>query len=320
MSKELLSFVVPCYRSEKTIEGVVAEIIERWGEKSELYDYEIVLVSDASPDNVWSVIKRLANENDRIKGVCFSKNYGQHAALLAGYRKCRGDIIITLDDDGQSPMDSLYKLVDSIHEGNDVVFAKFVEKKKSLGRKLGSSFNRKISEIMIDFPKEIEPNSFYAMKAFVAKEMIRYDNSYPYIAGLITRTTRKIANVDTIQRERLEGKSNYTLGKLIGLFMNGFTAFSVKPLRIATFLGFICAAIGFIAGVVFVIMKLINPAVAVGFTTLIAVMLLIGGLQMIMLGLIGEYIGRIYISINKSPQYVVREEINTEKETEKVEI
>lgn len=320
MSKELLSFVVPCYRSEKTIEGVVAEIIERCGEKSELYDYEIVLVSDASPDNVWSVIKRLANENDRIKGVCFSKNYGQHAALMAGYRNCRGDIVITLDDDGQTPLEYLYDLVDAIHEDNDVVFARFTEKQKSLGRRLGSSFNRKMIEVMIDFPKEIEPNSFCAIKGFIIKEMIRYENSYPYVAGLITRTTKKIANINAVQRARKEGKSSYTLGKLISLWVNGFTAFSVKPLRIATFLGFICAAIGFIVGVVFVIMKLINPAVAVGFTTLIAVMLLIGGLQMIMLGLIGEYIGRIYISINKSPQYVVREEINTGKETEKVEI
>lgn len=320
MTKELLSFVIPCYRSENTIEGVVAEIIEKCSERSELYDYEIILVCDASPDNVWSVIKRLAEGNKRIRGVCFSQNYGQHAALLAGYRKCRGDIVVTLDDDGQSPLDSLYDLIDSIHEGNDVVFAKYVEKKKSFGRRLGSSFNKKMSEIMIGFPKEIEPNSFYAMKAFVAKEMIRYENSYPYIAGLITRTTKKLANVEAVQRKRLEGKSNYTIGKLISLFMNGFTAFSIKPLRIATILGFICAAIGFVVGIVMVIKKLINPDIAAGYTSLIAALLFIGGLIMLMLGLIGEYLGRIYISINKSPQYVVREEINTEDETEKVEV
>lgn len=318
MTKELLTFVIPCYRSEKSIEGVVDEIIEKCGEQAELYDYEVILVCDASPDDVWSVITRLAEGNKRIKGVCFSKNYGQHAALMAGYKRAKGDIIISLDDDGQCPVESIYDFIDSIHSGNDIVFARYAKKNDGIFRAIGTAVNKKMSEMMIEMPKDIENTSFFAMKRFVAKEMVKYEHSYPYIAGLMTRTTRRLANVDAVQRPRKEGKSGYTMRKLIALWMNGFTAFSVKPLRLATFTGCLCAFIGFVVGVTMVIRKLINPEIAAGYTSLIAVVLFVGGLLMLMMGLVGEYIGRIYISINNSPQYVVREEINTDDETEKV--
>ncbi len=320
MSKELLSFVIPCYRSEKTIESVVQEIIDTCAQKPELFDYEIILVCDASPDNVWGVIKRIAENNKKISGLCFSKNFGQHAALMAGFRRAKGDIIVALDDDGQCPIESLYELIDSVHSGNDIVFARYPKRSESLFRRMGSMVNKKMAEIMIELPKNIDGTSFYAMKSFVAKEMVKYDHSYPYIGGLVTRTTRSIGNVDTVHRARLEGKSGYTLGKLIALWINGFTAFSVKPLRIATILGCICAIAGFAAGIVFIVQKLINPDIVVGFTSIISVILFIGGLQMLMLGLIGEYIGRIYICINKSPQYVIREEVNTETDKEATEV
>lgn len=319
MSKELLSFVIPCYRSEKTIESVVKEITDTCAQKSDLYDYEIILVCDASPDNVWSVIKKLAEGNKKISGICFSKNYGQHAALMAGFRKTKGDMVVVLDDDGQCPLESLYDLLDSVHSGNDIVFARYSQKAVGLFRRMGTAINKKMAEIMIEMPKNVDNTNFYVMKAFVAKEMVKYEHSYPYIGGLMTRTTRKFGNVDAVQRARLEGKSGYTLGKLIALWINGFTAFSVKPLRIATILGCLCAAAGFIAGIVFIIQKLLNPEVVLGFTTTISVILFIGGLQMLMLGLIGEYIGRIYICINKSPQYVIREEVNTDNTMEAAE-
>lgn len=311
--KELLSFVIPCYRSEKTITSVIDEIIDKCDEKSELFDYEIVLINDCSPDNVWSVIKELTEKNKRIKAAAFARNFGQHAALMAGYKRCSGDIIITLDDDGQSPIDAIYDLVDAIHEGYDVVYGKYVQKKSSFFRVWGSSVNKKMSEMLLGKPKDITTNSFFGMKRFVAEEMVRYENSYPYIEGLIMRTTRNIKNVTVMQRERQIGRSGYTLGKLISLWVNGFTAFSVKPLRIATIAGCICAFVGFIVGLILVIQKLLNPDIAAGYTSLISVMLLIGGLQMLMLGLVGEYIGRIYISINNSPQYVIKEEINLEQ-------
>ena len=314
MNRELLSFVIPCYRSEKTIAAVTAELIGEIEKRADAYDYEIFLVNDHSPDNVLEVIRRLCAENPKIHGISFARNFGQHAALMAGYARCKGSIIISLDDDGQAPVESIYALVDKIHEGYDVVFGRYPDVKQSGFRKFGSRINRLMSETLLEQPKEISGNSFYAMRDFIARDMVRYRNPYPYLGGLIFRATRNAANVDVNQRERLVGKSGYSLRKLFALWMNGYTAFSVKPLRLASMLGVGSAAIGFIMAIVTVLHKLINPSVQIGYSSLMAVILFIGGLIMLMLGLIGEYIGRIYICLNSSPQYVIRELINIKRD------
>lgn len=316
MEKELLSFVIPCYRSEKTIGSVVAELKSEISKRAENYDYEIYLVNDCSPDNVWQVIKELCAEDPKIHGICFSKNFGQHAALMAGYSFCRGRIIISLDDDGQAPVESIYALVDKINEGYDVVFGRYPKVMQSAFRQFGSKLNDKMSEVMLGKPKDISGNSFYAVRDFVVKEMLNYKNSYPYLGGLIFRTTVNAANIDVKHRSRIEGSSGYTLGKLIKLWVNGFTAFSVKPLRAATVIGLASAAAGVIYGIYIVVRKLAHPELQIqlGWSSIMAVMLFLGGLIMSMLGLIGEYIGRIYISINNSPQYVLKETVNIEDE------
>ncbi len=310
MSRELLSFVIPCYRSEKTIEAVVEELKKEISKRGDEYDYEIFLVNDHSPDNVWSVICSLCKSDEKIHGISFSRNFGQHSALMAGYAHCKGSIIITLDDDGQAPVESIYALVDKLHEGYDVVFGRYDEVKQNLFRRIGSRTNEFMCEWLLEKPEKVATNSFYGMKDFVLKDMIRYNNPYPYIGGLIFRVTRNVADVKVVQRERAQGSSGYSLFKLIALWMNGFTAFSVKPLRIASWIGIISSMIGFIMTIATVVRKLLNPAVQLGYSSLMAVMLFIGGLIMLMLGLIGEYIGRIYICLNNSPQYVVKECIN----------
>ena len=315
--KELLSFVIPCYRSEKTIRPVITELIQEISRRKEQYEYEIFLINDCSPDNVWQVIRELCQENEKIHGISFARNFGQHSALMAGYRFCRGEIIISLDDDGQAPVESIYALVDKIKEGYDVVFGRYPEVKQSAFRKWGSHLNHIMTEVLLEKPKEIVSNSFYAMRRFVAREMLHYQNSFPYIGGLIFRTTRNIANVDVNQRERAEGKSGYNLMKLVMLWLNGFTAFSVKPLRIASLIGFVSAVLGFLWGIYTIIHKLVNPEVLLGYSSLMAIILFIGGLIMLMLGMIGEYVGRIYISLNNSPQYVLKELINIEQEEQR---
>lgn len=315
--KQLLSFVIPCYRSENTITGVVEEIITRCGEHRDEYDLEIILVCDCSPDNVWQVIKGLADKYSFVRGILFARNFGQHAALLAGYGESRGDIVITCDDDGQSPLESAFDLAKKVSEGYDVVYGQYPSEKRSFFRGFGSELNSKMSEWLLDKPKGIKCTSFYAMNRMVADEMTRYDNAYPYLEGLIMRTTRTMANIPVAHRERREGRSGYTLKKLIGLMMNGFTAFSVVPLRMADVAGVICAFIGFVFAIYTVINKFIHPDVPIGYSSVMAVLLLVGGIIMVILGLIGEYIGRIYICINKSPQYVVREKINTDKDSKR---
>ena len=304
-----ISFVIPCYRSEKTLSGVVAEITEKM-KTLDAYEYDIVLVNDCSPDGTLEVIRELCRENDKIKGIDFAKNFGQHSALMAGLRYSDGDYVVCLDDDGQTPADEVDKLLRKLEEGYDAVYAKYDHKQHSTFRNFRSRLNERMARMMLGKPKELYVSSYFAVKRFVVEDMVRYENSYPYVIGLVLRSTGNIANVPVHHREREVGTSGYTLKKLTGLWFNGFTAFSVKPLRIATAVGAFSAMAGFFYGLYTIIKRLVNPAVPMGFSSTMAAIVFFGGMIMLMLGLIGEYIGRIYISLNNSPQYVIRERIN----------
>lgn len=312
----LISFVIPCYRSEQTLPKVVKEItdtIEGMNTAGKNYDYEIILVDDCSPDNTLYVIRGLCEKNKKLKGINLSRNFGQHAALMAGFHYIKGDIVVCLDDDGQTPADEVGKLLSEIEKGSDVVYAKYEHKMHSLFRNFGSWVNEEMARVMLGKPKDIYVSSYFAAKRFIIEEMKKYTNSYPYVIGLVLRTTKRISNVSVNHREREIGTSGYTFRKLIGLWFNGFTAFSVKPLRVATAMGCFLASMGFLYGIYTVIKKLVNPAVPMGFSSMMSALVFIGGMIMLMLGLIGEYIGRIYISMNNSPQFVIREIMNEEE-------
>lgn len=305
-----LSFVIPCYHSAQTIEAVVRDIVATVAQRSE-YRYEILLVNDNPPDDTWDVIRRLCAENERIHGICFSKNFGQHSALMAGYRHVTGDIVVSLDDDGQNPPSEMFKLIDALDEQTDLVYANYKSKKHSLFRNFGSRVNDGMVRWLLNKPKGLYLASYYAAKRFVVEEMIRCENPFPYIDGLALRSTSAYKNVDIEHRERAAGKSGYSFGKLLALWVNGFTSFSVKPLRLATLFGFVTSAIGFVLALVIVILKLaLKDAVSAGWPSLMTVVLILNGAVMMMLGLVGEYVGRIYITMNKSPQYVIKREIN----------
>src|SRR5574344_33722 len=169
---------------------------------------------------------------------------------------------------------------------------------------------KKMAEHIIGQPKTLQTTSFFIVRDFIIKEIVRYPNPFPYIGGLVDRATKNLGNVEIEHRHRLQGKSGYTISGLISLWINAFTAFSVMPLRMATLMGFFCAIIGLIAGVYIIVQKVLFPDILLGYTSLMSALLFIGGMLMLILGLIGEYIGRIYICINQSPQYVVRDSIN----------
>ena len=306
-----ISFVIPCYNSSKTIESVVNEIVTTVNKRDD--EYEIILVNDCSTDDVWNVIKKLRKYNSRIKGICFAKNFGQHSALMAGYNKASGDIVVSLDDDGQTPADEVYSLIDKLNEGYDVVYASYDHKQHSSARNLGTKLNNMMCEKLLGKPKGLTITSYFVAKRFVIDEIKKYSNSYAYVPGLVLRTTNSIASVPVNHRAREEGKSGYSFTKLIALWMNGFTAFSVKPLRISTFIGMMTAVIGFIYCIFILVNKIINPKVPIGWTSTIGVMLLIGGMILFVLGMIGEYLGRAYISLNNSPQYVIKEETDADE-------
>lgn len=312
--KTLLSFVIPCYRSEFTIEKVIDEIIDTVSQRDN-YDYEIICVNDCSPDNVYEVLTKIAAKNTKVKVIDLASNKGKDSAILAGYKYVRGDYIVNIDDDFQCPVCELWKIMEPIEKDEcDCVTANYYKKKQSLIKNIGSDINMVMAQIMLGKPKGLRFENFTVIKRFVMDEMIKYNKPYPYFEGLVFRVTKRISVVKMEERSRGDDKSTgFTLKKSFSLWLNGFTSFSVKPLRISSVLGFVFAFIGFITGIIMVIQKMIDPDVPAGYTSLIAVQLLIGGIIMIILGLIGEYVGRIYICLNNTPQYVIRNTINIEK-------
>ena len=306
-----VSFVIPCYRSEVTLPGVVDEIKTTMNTLG--HEYEIVLVNDCSPDNTFGTIRKLAEENDNIIGIDLAKNFGQHCALMAGMRHAEGDVVVCLDDDGQTPADEVGKLLQKLDEGYDVCYASYGKKQHSGFRNFGSKVNELMTRVMLGKPKELYVSSYFAVKRFVVNDMLKYEQSYAYVIGLVLRATKNVANVEVNHRAREVGKSGYTLKKLFALWFNGFTAFSIKPLRIATGIGCFCAGSGFLYGIYTIIKKLVLVDVQAGFSALMSVLVFVSGMIMLMLGLIGEYVGRIYICMNNSPQYVIRETIGKNK-------
>ncbi len=311
---KMVSFIIPCYRSEETLPGVIEEINRKMKEMTD-YSYEVILVNDCSPDHTFEKIRELCQENENITGINLARNFGQHSALMAGFHYAKGDIIVCLDDDGQTPADEADRLLNAILDGADVVYAKYPHKHHSGFRNWGSHINELMTRVMLGKPKELYLSSYFAAKRFVIDEVVKYEYAYPYVIGLILRTTRNIVNVEVNHRDRWTGESGYTMSKLLNLWFNGFTAFSVKPLRIATAGGAVCAGIGFLYGIYTIIKKIfINPpGLVMGFSALMAVLVFMGGMLMLMLGLVGEYMGRMYLSMNRSPQYVIREVVSKEE-------
>lgn len=302
-----IAFVIPCYRSADTIAGV-AEEIDAVMRTRQGYEHRLVLVNDGSPDDTLVTLRELSGRPG-VTVLDLAKNFGQHSAVLAGVEESRSwgaDIVVCLDDDGQTPADEVFSLIDKIEAGFDVVYARYDIKKHSSYRNLGSWCNELLSRLLLKKPRNLYISSYFAMRRFVADELVRYHNSFPYLAGLILRTTHSIGNVSVTHRRRSAGRSGYTFGRLIALWLNGFTAFSVLPLRISMLFGVLSALLGFGLGLYAVINKFLSPNVPMGWTTTVAAVSLIGGMILLVLGMIGEYVGRIYISINNSPQYVIR--------------
>lgn len=308
---KLLSFVIPCYRSEKTIKKVIHEIKHIVSQR-EGYDYEIIAVNDCSPDNVYEVLEDIAEKDKKVKVVNLARNMGKHSAILAGYAFVQGDYIVNLDDDFQSPTYELWHMLEPLEKDIcDVTTAIYLEKKESRIKKIGSDFNLWMTEVLLDKPQGLRMENFSVMKKFVCNEILCYKNPYPYLEGLIFRVTKNVKGIKMEQRERADDNaSGFTFGKSLALLLNGLTAFSVRPLRFASICGLMFATLGFVYGIFIIVKKILMPSMLVGYSSLMAILLFSMGLIMIMLGLIGEYLGRIYICINNSPQYVIRNTIN----------
>lgn len=312
--KEKISVVIPCYNSEQNIENVIKTDIQIFEDLC-IEHYEFVLVNDASKDDTWKVIKKISIENDAIIAVDLAKNCGQHGAIMAGFRQASGDYVVVSDDDGQTQMEVIGEMLNKLKQGYDVVTTEWLTKsKRSLVRRIGTKMSNVMNEVLLKAPKGIPFSIFFVARKFVIDEVIRYDNPYPHIPGLILRTSHNIGIVKTEQLERQNGVSGYSFRKLFSLWMNGFTAFSVVPLRVATYLGGCSAFLGFAYGIYIIIRRLLFSNIAVGWSSTIAILLFMSGLILCVLGMIGEYVGRIYMCINNSPQYVVKQVVKSGEE------
>ena len=312
----LISVAIPCYKSEKTIERVVNEIKEVITAEPG-YDYQIVLVNDYPFDNTFSVIKKLCEQDEKIVGVNLSRNFGQAAAKMAAIPYVKGDVLVVMDDDGQHPAEGIIPLVKKIEEGYDVVYAYFKKKKHNAFKRITSTINRKIAEFNGTKVKGIHASSFYAISRFAVDAYADYHSPFPSTMGYLNKLIGKVTEIEMPHRARLEGTSNYTLKKLLKLWLTGFTNFSVAPLHAISFIGAFVAILGFLFGLGIVITKIVNPAMAAGYASTMSVMLLLGGMILFALGFIGEYIGRIYMTVSNLQQYRVRETVNGDKDKEK---
>ena len=313
---KLISIVIPCYNSQATIRKVVEMVMEEF-QKMDQYECEFVLVNDGSPkDDTYGEIRRLGKDYTNVKGVNLLRNFGQHNALMAALHYTSGDYILGMDDDMQTHPSQISKLIHKMEEGFDLVYGCYPKKKNSFLKNLSSKLNEVSSRILLGRPKDIVSSNFWMITRQVRDEVIKYDSFNPYIDGIFYRTTHKIGNVEVEHFKREVGTSNYTLKKLMKLWL-AYWNYSVIPLRISSVLGCISAAGGFLAAICIIIYKLIDPTVIVGWSSTMCIVVVFAGLILMVLGIIGEYLGKMILILNRTPQFIVRETINIADKDEK---
>ena len=303
-----LSICVPVYKSETILEKFV-ETIQK--EVNFVSDMELILVNDCSPDNSWQKIVELKQKYDFIVGVNLIKNFSQHNAVMAALNEASGDIIITMDDDLQHNPADIVKLYNQIiNEKFDVCYTKFLNREHKSWKVWGSKFNDMVANLLVNKPRDLYLSPFRAMTKQVRDFIISYDGPYPYVDGLILSVTNNIGVVEVEHNKRFEGEGNYSFVKSVSLWTKMATGFSVLPLRLATYIGLIVSFSAFLFGIVLILNKLIFGVSLVGWTSTIVIILFLGGIQLMTLGILGEYIGRIYLKLNGKKQFIIKEKTN----------
>lgn len=299
-----LSIVVPVYRGADTVGKLVAAL----SALKPAGGLEIVLVNDGSPDNSGDVCRALAaTASVPLTYIEHARNFGEHNAVMSGLRHARGSYVITMDDDLQNPPEEVVKLYDHARAGGwDVVYTRYARKEHEGWRNLGSRFANWVADQLMDKPRGLYLSSFRCMSALVVREVAKYTGPYPYIDGLVMQVTQRIDSIEVMHLARMEGRSNYTLRRLIRLWLNLATNFSLMPLRLAMFAGVAMGILGMM-GAVFTMIEALTKETPSGWASVMTVTLLLAGVQFLILGVMGEYLGRAFLSANGKPQGVVRE-------------
>lgn len=310
----LVSIVIPCYNSEHTIGEVVDLCMEEF-DKMDGYECEMILVNDFSRDGTFEAIRRAAEKYPNVTGISLAKNFGQHAAIMAGLHYVRGELVVGMDDDMQNHPSQIRQFLEKEKEGYDVVFGVFQERKFGFMKNLTGAVSRFLLWHLLERPKGIQMSSFWLARRYVIEKVKEYEGNNAFIQLLFFRTTHNMANIEIEHYEREVGQSNYTFRKGLKLFMS-FMNYSTIPLRLATVFGVLFSLAGFIAALVVLIHKLVDPSVAVGWSSLMCAMLILFGIVFLMLGILGEYVGKLILTSSKTPQYVIRDIVNEDRKTE----
>jgi len=302
---EAVTIVIPVYNGAETVPELVEDLIRTFLPE---FSLEIILVNDYSQDESHDVCLAVRDSHpDLVTYISLSRNFGEHNAVMAGLHHATGNFVVTMDDDGQNPPSEATELVREAVRGRfDVVYSKYISKKHSLLRNLGSWFNDKVATFMLRKPSNLYLCSFRVLSRFLVDEIIKYDLPYPYVDGLVLRSTANIGTLPTRHNERVTGQSGYTWRKLLRLWLNMFTNFSILPLRIASAIGFGFASIGLCVGTYTMYERLQNPDLPVGWATIAVLTSILGGVQLMALGVVGEYLGRLFLGANRQPQFIVR--------------
>lgn len=306
-----IDIVIPVYNSENCL----AELVNQLEYSLNKYSYHIYFVNDHSKDKSWEKLKEITLQNKNITSINLAKNFGQDCAIMAGLNKTNGNYIVIMDDDLQHSPKDIIKMVNELKNSNtDVCYGKYQKTSQSNLKNIGSWLNDKLANIVIKKPKNIYMSPFKVISKNLKDKIINYDGPYPYIDGLIFRYTSKISDVEILQYQRFEGKGNYTLSKSISLWLRVLTNFSVIPLRISTYIGIISSLIGFILGLYFIVLHFVGIESPEGWPSIIVSVLFIGGIQLLAIGIIGEYVGRSFIYQSKEPQFIIDDLIEKKPE------
>ena len=307
----LISFVIPCYYSENTIGREVEAIIEQFKE-NDGYECEFVLVNDGSTDDTFSVIRSLCEKYPFVKGINLIRGFGQHNAQMAGLHYTTGRYIMGMDDDLQTHPSQVFKLIHKIEEGYDVVYGTYPKSKNGFFKQMSSRFNKLTSRVMLDMPKEIVATNFWIITDAVRDEVVKYSAFNPVLDAIFYQVTHNFGSVEVEHFKRDFGKSGYTFRKLVRLWLS-YWNYSVVPLRISFLFGALAALMSIVIMFILIYKKVTDPTLPMGWASTLCIMTLLFGAVLMVLGIVGEYLGTVILILNKTPQYIVREELNTDE-------
>jgi undecaprenyl-phosphate 4-deoxy-4-formamido-L-arabinose transferase len=305
------SVVIPCYKSELVLFELVNRIKKIFSDsRISTESYEIIFVCDHSPDNTWITIRKLSGIHKQVRGLLLRMNVGQHNALMAGFKVAKGEVIITMDDDLQHSPSDMLLLISTIEKGADVAYANFNNRNHPIWKVLGSKLNNLVAGYLMDKPSDLYLSPYRAIKASIIIDILKYTGPYVYIDGLILAATRNIKSVTVNHYDRFAGSSSYGLRKSISLWLKMATSFSIAPLRLTSLIGIFFSFLGLLLAFLLVIQKFTWNLMPIGWSSLIVTILIIGGFQLLALGMIGEYLGRVLLTINSKPQYIISESVS----------